>query len=323
MSKIAFIDTEIDVKSKQILDIGCTTENGEQFRSGSVPDFFQYIRGVQVCMRPQYPQTRPAPSLCSKKKQISRKLKLLTPYTFLPYCFHESPTNALLKDDKLQTDELNNPLNDAIKAKDLFFDEVTAFNETTPHLKQIYFKLLGDKKAFASFFSYIGFTSDSQNTTKLILDQFSTHICGNVDVEKLIIESPVELAYCLALINTHSRYSITPPWVLKNYPDIERVMYLLRSNPCLVGCAYCNQFLDEKIGLKKYFGFDSYRTYAGESLQEKAVKAAINNKSLLAVFPTGGGKSVTFQVPALMSGENVKGLTVVISRASVSDERSG
>jgi ATP-dependent DNA helicase RecQ len=37
------------------------------------------------------------------------------------------------------------------------------------------------------------------------------------------------------------------------------------------------------------------------------------NKSILAVFPTGGGKSITFQVPALISGETSKGLTIVIS----------
>ena len=48
-------------------------------------------------------------------------------------------------------------------------------------------------------------------------------------------------------------------------------------------------------------------------MQENAVNAAINNKSLLAVFPTGGGKSLTFQIPALMAGRNTKGLTVVIS----------
>ena len=41
--------------------------------------------------------------------------------------------------------------------------------------------------------------------------------------------------------------------------------------------------------------------------------AAIDSKSILAVFPTGGGKSITFQLPALMSGENTKGLTVIIS----------
>ena len=48
-------------------------------------------------------------------------------------------------------------------------------------------------------------------------------------------------------------------------------------------------------------------------MQQKAVEAAIREESLLAVFPTGGGKSITFQVPALMSGKRVKGLTVVIS----------
>ncbi|MDR2580425.1 MAG: DEAD/DEAH box helicase [Fibromonadaceae bacterium] len=55
------------------------------------------------------------------------------------------------------------------------------------------------------------------------------------------------------------------------------------------------------------------REYAGEPLQEKAADLAVKGKSLLVMFPTGGGKSVTFQVPALMSGENERGLTVVIS----------
>jgi len=90
-------------------------------------------------------------------------------------------------------------------------------------------------------------------------------------------------------------------------------MFRLRNKPCIAGCAYCNNALDVHKGLKRFFGFDSYRTYGDEPLQEKAVKAAIDNKSILAVFPTGGGKSITFQVPALMSGDNSKGLTVVIS----------
>jgi ATP-dependent DNA helicase RecQ len=34
---------------------------------------------------------------------------------------------------------------------------------------------------------------------------------------------------------------------------------------------------------------------------------------LLAIFPTGGGKSLTFQLPALMEARAVHGLTVVIS----------
>lgn len=90
-------------------------------------------------------------------------------------------------------------------------------------------------------------------------------------------------------------------------------MLLLRNKPCVRGCAYCNQALDIHRGLKYFFGFDAFRSYGGEPLQEKAAKAAVENRSLLAVFPTGGGKSLTFQLPALMSGESVKGLTVVIS----------
>ena len=71
--------------------------------------------------------------------------------------------------------------------------------------------------------------------------------------------------------------------------------------------------MDPHRALKKYFGFDSFKTFGGELLQEKAVKAAINNKTLPSIFPTGGETSLAFQAPALMSGENVKGLTVVIS----------
>jgi ATP-dependent DNA helicase RecQ len=90
-------------------------------------------------------------------------------------------------------------------------------------------------------------------------------------------------------------------------------MFRLRNRPCISGCAYCNNALDIHKGLKRFFDFDSFRTYDGEPLQEKAVKAAIDNKSILAVFPTGGGKSITFQLPALMSDECAKGLTIVIS----------
>jgi len=90
-------------------------------------------------------------------------------------------------------------------------------------------------------------------------------------------------------------------------------MFRLRNKPCITGCRYCNDVLDANKGLKRFFGYHTFRNYEGEPLQEKAVKAALNNKSILAVFPTGGGKSITFQVPALISGETSKGLTVVIS----------
>ena len=56
--------------------------------------------------------------------------------------------------------------------------------------------------------------------------------------------------------------------------------------------------------LKKYWGFDAFRP-----LQEDIIHAVINNKDVLALLPTGGGKSVCFQVPALA----MDGLCLVIS----------
>ena len=66
-------------------------------------------------------------------------------------------------------------------------------------------------------------------------------------------------------------------------------------------------------GLKEFFGYDEFRTFDGVPMQQQAVESAIRGESLLTIFPTGGGKSLTFQLPALMAGRNTHGLTVVIS----------
>ncbi|MGY8915760.1 MAG: RecQ family ATP-dependent DNA helicase, partial [Flavobacteriales bacterium] len=56
--------------------------------------------------------------------------------------------------------------------------------------------------------------------------------------------------------------------------------------------------------LKKYFGFDSFRRQ-----QEEIVNAVLDQKDCLVIMPTGGGKSICFQLPALL----VSGTTLVIS----------
>ena len=56
--------------------------------------------------------------------------------------------------------------------------------------------------------------------------------------------------------------------------------------------------------LQKYWGYDSFR-----SRQEDIVLAALEGRDVLAILPTGGGKSVCFQVPALMR----EGIAIVIT----------
>jgi ATP-dependent DNA helicase RecQ len=313
MPIIAFVDTEIEPNSGKITDIGGVATDGRSFHANSAAGFVHFLRGSQyVCGHNilQHDLRYIQPHLDAAG--LPRPNVIDTLY-LSPLLFPTKPYHALLKDDKLQTDELNNPLNDAIKAKDLFFDEVAAFERTDHRLKRIYCSLLKGQREFAGFFLWLGFCESAANPALDIRRLFAARVCEHADLPRLVADNPVELAYCLALIHTRSRYSITPPWVLRNFPLVERVMFLLTNNPCVPGCAYCNEALDIHKGLKRFFGFDAYRTYAGEPLQEKAVSAAVANKSLLAVFPTGGGKSITFQVPALMSGVNARGLTVVIS----------
>ena len=56
--------------------------------------------------------------------------------------------------------------------------------------------------------------------------------------------------------------------------------------------------------LKDYWGYDSFRP-----MQEEIIMAAIGGKDVLAILPTGGGKSVCFQVPGIMA----EGLTLVVT----------
>ncbi len=62
--------------------------------------------------------------------------------------------------------------------------------------------------------------------------------------------------------------------------------------------------MNEKEALKKYFGYDSFKLG-----QEEIIRAILDGRDVLAVMPTGSGKSVCYQVPALL----LPGITVVIS----------
>ena len=310
MESIIYFDAEISVENHKILDIGALRD-GETFHSASVNDFYAFAANARY--------------LCGHNI-VHHDLKYLSPLCPMPLqaapidtlylsplLFPRRPYHALLKDDKLQSNELNNPVNDSEKARQLFLDEVNAFAALSEGRKRIYYALLREKEEFRGFFQYVGFSELPPDLPFLIRTLFRGKLCENADIPALIEHSPVELAYALALIGANDEYSITPPWVLKTFPAIGNALKLLRNAPCRKGCAYCRKALDIHKALLEIFNFKKFRTYNGEPLQENAARAAVDGKSLLAVFPTGGGKSVTFQLPALMAGKAAHALTVVIS----------
>lgn len=306
-SSIAFIDTEVGIDSQKVQDYGAVREDGAFIHTQSAHEFEAFVSKCDA--------------ICGHNI-IGHDLKYLHlqgNYTIIdtlplsPLLFPRKPYHRLVKDDKLVVDELNNPVNDAKKAKDLFFDEVAAWNALSPRRQMIYRYLLANTREFEGFFNWIGTTSSpSDNIGKLIREEFTGKLCSHANIEAVAKHYPIELAYTLAVIGADDLQSITPAWVLRNYPKVNNVMAFLCNTPCGV-CDYCKHRLDAHTGLKDFFGYDEFRVFDGEPMQQRAVEAAIRGESLLTIFPTGGGKSRTFQLPALMAGRNIHGLTVVIS----------
>ncbi len=326
--KVLFVDLEVDINDKKIHDFGALRSDGSVLHSHSAKDFADFIDD--------------SPFICGHNL-VHHDLTYLRPVVTItkipidtlylsPLLFPKKPYHKLLKNDKLQVAELNNPVQDCQKCQDLFYDEVNAFEALAAPLQQIFCDLLFEFEEFSGFFQYLEkkvsqaesrislknlFTNkkdiEKQQVANDIATYFSERICANAPLLELVTTCPRELAYALALIETNDSHSVTPPWLLFHFPRFEFVLLQLRNTPCKSGCSYCQQRFDPRGNLSKFFGFKDFRTYNGEPLQEQAVRTAVAGDSLLAIFPTGGGKSLTFQLPALIAAQAAHALTVVIS----------
>ena len=308
-SNYAFVDVEVGLKDNKIHDIGALKWDDSKFHSANKHDLQIFIKDVDyVCGHNIIHHD--AKYLYGEE---NHKFILVDTLYVSPLLFPQRPYHRLLKDDKLISEQINNPVNDCEKARDLLMDEVAKWKSLSNSKQTIYSTLLQDIPEFNGFLDFVNAKADKkENLADLIKQEYQGKICENAELESIIVHQPCELAYALSLIVTDS-HSITPAWVIHNYPNVENVIKTLRHTRCDQGCPYCNKDLDVHHNLKQFFGFDQFRTYEGEPLQENAARAAVDGKSLLAIFPTGGGKSLTFQLPALMDGQTVHGLTVVIS----------
>ena len=305
----AVVDVEVGLKDHKIHDIGALKHDDTTFHKTSKEELFVFLNDINY--------------ICGHNI-IHHDAKYLfandTCHWILvdtlyisPLLFPERPYHRLVKDDKLICEQMNNPVNDCKKAKDLLLDEIACWNLLSKKKRVLFASLLKDKKEFEGFLSMVSAEYIHEGIPKLIKELYAGKICQHADLDMLINQYPCGLAYALALIDTTDYRSITPGWVLYNYPEVEFIVKLLRHTACHEGCDYCHTQLDILYNLKTFFGYECFRTYEGEPLQERATQAAVEGKSLLAIFPTGGGKSLTFQLPALMAGRSVHGLTVVIS----------
>ena len=126
------------------------------------------------------------------------------------------------------------------------------------------------------------------------------------------------VAYSLAWLMVAGTESVLPRCVYRNFPAAPELLQAIRGTKCDdPECAYCCTQHDPRKKLRQYFEHPGFRaapaTTDGESLQERIVTRGLSRRPLLWILPTGGGKLLCFQLPAIMHNERTGALTVVLS----------
>ncbi|HEY0879283.1 MAG TPA: RecQ family ATP-dependent DNA helicase [Zeimonas sp.] len=149
--------------------------------------------------------------------------------------------------------------------------------------------------------------------------------CCETRLERLVrddLEGEAEprwpLAHALAWLRVAGGNSVLPPWVHATHPSVATLIRELREIDCSrPRCRYCRTQHDPESLLLQHFQLDAFRARpanaSGGSLQRDVVEAGLKRESLLAILPTGGGKSICYQLPALAHYGRSGRLTVIVS----------
>ncbi len=246
-----------------------------------------------------------------------------------PLAFPENPYHRLVKNYKLVRDSINDPVADAKLALLLFQDQWQALSEQQAQssILSFYHFAFSENPQFAGIQQALLAMGAKVLQTTTAFDLFEkltiNKVCATA-VNKVILSYLPDprlrpaLAYCLAWLRVADGNSVLPPWVRQQFPDVAPALRQLRDIPChLESCHYCQQIHDTEAQLQRYFGFSSFRpepeNTQGASLQKDIVEAGMVDTPLFAVLPTGGGKSLCFQLPALVRYQRRGVLTIVVS----------
>jgi len=250
-----------------------------------------------------------------------------------PLAFPENPYHRLIKDYKLVRSSLNNPVADARLAGAVFRDQWGSFRkiaDTSPDLPAFYRfcfereepgSASRDANGLACMFERLG-------ARELAGDQEALAVWKSLSRGKVCprhnygvssyLSNPAQckaLAYCLAWLQVAGGNSVLPPWVRHRFPDVVPILRQLRDVPCDDdACPYCSEAHNPVRQLQCYFAYENFRPLPdGRPLQREIVSHGMADRPHLAILPTGFGKSICFQLPALVRYYRRGVLTVVIS----------
>ena len=245
-----------------------------------------------------------------------------------PLAFPRNPYHHLVKhyqDGQLKRGRLNDPELDARLTLQVFRDQCLAFRDTPADLLLAWHWLTSTVPEGAGFGRFFAALRRSRRPTDeearaAIEGRLEGHAClvHAREVVRAAADAGWALAYALAWLSVSGGNSVMPPWVRHQFPEAGRLVRRLRDTACSdPSCRWCRDRHDARRELIRWFGYPGFRRKPpdddGRPMQQAIVEAAMAGEHVLGILPTGTGKSLCYQIPALSRYDKTGALTVVIS----------
>ena len=248
-----------------------------------------------------------------------------------PLARPENPYHRLVKqhhEPALARTQVNDPLLDAELTLELLADIVDDLSDKDSDLLLAWHALLAagvKAHAFDVLFRTVRAVDSKPSLAQAIpaIERRLTDFgCRNqaASITRDAPSEPLPLAYLLAWLPVAGGNSIIPPYVEKRFSPSLLAVRLRDSHCGDNSCPWCSERLDPVKALGRWFGHwfehdsPAFReTRGGESLQRLITERHLARAHVLGILPTGTGKSLCYQLPALMRYEASGALTVVIS----------
>ena len=247
-----------------------------------------------------------------------------------PLAFPRNPYHRLVKhyqDGSLLRGRINDPELDARLALKVFCEQREALSRAESNLLAAWHWLTtpepdGVDRALDKFFAALrNAPRPAAAEARVAIGLRLKGIACATQVRALVTDTSTAgwaLAYALAWLSVAGGDSVMPPWVRHQFPEAGRLVRRLRDTACTdPACGWCRERHDARKEMKHWFGFDDFRPEPphddGRPMQQAIVEEAMAGRHALGILPTGTGKSLCYQIPAISRYDKTGALTVVIS----------